>query len=333
MESFDALVFAGGGPQTTAYIGCVRYLEHIGALPGAVRTFVGTSAGAVLAFLCALGLSADQALAWALQHVRSGDLTTLDVDGLLLLPERLGIDDGARLVGALRAALRAALGCEDATFAELAKTTGRNLVVCACNVTLERHEFFGVDTTPDVSVLTALRMSCCLPILFTPVEHDGCLYVDGGLLANLPVDFARRDGGSAIGARTLALCIRCSTPTRLAGRPAGESESRAPMSLGGYLLQIMQTVMRRANDSTRARQSPSVRVVELQLERAGDLQGLDFDVASMAFSVTPEALEQQVAAGYAAIKRAMPFRPPDDDAAAEGRPRSSSSDCCNDVTA
>jgi NTE family protein len=34
-------------------------------------------------------------------------------------------------------------------------------------------------------VITA---SCCIPLVFQPVEIDGHLYVDGGLLSNLPVE-------------------------------------------------------------------------------------------------------------------------------------------------
>ena len=34
--------------------------------------------------------------------------------------------------------------------------------------------------------------SCCMPVLFAPVNIDGTHYVDGGLLMNLPVSTLRR---------------------------------------------------------------------------------------------------------------------------------------------
>jgi predicted acylesterase/phospholipase RssA len=309
-EAFDTIVFAGGGPSTMVYGGCMRYLEHTGVLPGAVRTFVGTSAGAVFAFLCTLGMSFDQVDAWAREHIENGDLTTLDVGGLLLLPDRLGIDDGERIMGALRTALRRALRREEVTFAELAKATGRNLVVCACNVTLECQEFFGVDTTPSVSVLLALRMSICLPIIFTPVVHAGCMYVDGGLLDNLPTDFA---AWSAIGhRRTLALRVRRGPP-----RPPSEGDAPLP-TLAAYLMQVAQTVLRRANDQTHSARGPGepqegggggVRLVELEVrdeaDSRSDLETLEFDMASMTFALSTATLDRQTQAGYEALRKAL----------------------------
>ena len=34
--------------------------------------------------------------------------------------------------------------------------------------------------------------SCCMPVLFAPVNIDGTYYVDGGVLMNLPVSIIRR---------------------------------------------------------------------------------------------------------------------------------------------
>jgi NTE family protein len=36
-------------------------------------------------------------------------------------------------------------------------------------------------------VAPAVRASCALPGVFTPIEREGCLLVDGGLINNLPV--------------------------------------------------------------------------------------------------------------------------------------------------
>ena len=67
---FDTVVFSGGGPAGVTFVGCIRYLEHLG-IAGAVRTYVGTSAGAIMAVLCASGLTADELQAWLVRH--SGD--------------------------------------------------------------------------------------------------------------------------------------------------------------------------------------------------------------------------------------------------------------------
>ena len=183
---YDALVFSGGGAAAAVFIGAVRYLEHTGDLPGSARTFVGTSAGAIVALMCALGWGAAEMMEWVLRCLPQ--LAELDVEGVLELPARLGIDDGARLEAALRGALPAEWGGR-ATFLELAKRTGRHLVVCASNVTRAAPEYLSVETAPDLDVVCAVRMSTAIPIVYAPVLYRGDLYVDGALFENLPTGF------------------------------------------------------------------------------------------------------------------------------------------------
>jgi predicted acylesterase/phospholipase RssA len=78
---------------------------------------------------------------------------------------------------------------KDITFIELAKITGKNLVVCVSNLTKERSEFFSVDTMPQLSIVTAIRVSCCIPILFTPISINDDVFMDGGLYDNFPIDY------------------------------------------------------------------------------------------------------------------------------------------------
>ncbi len=46
----------------------------------------------------------------------------------------------------------------------------------------------------DGSLAEALRASSTVPLLFNPIERDGMQLVDGGLVANIPVDIARSAG-------------------------------------------------------------------------------------------------------------------------------------------
>ena len=46
----------------------------------------------------------------------------------------------------------------------------------------------------DGSLPQAMRASMSLPGVFAPIEIDDRLYVDGGLVRNLPVDVARQHG-------------------------------------------------------------------------------------------------------------------------------------------
>jgi NTE family protein len=59
-----------------------------------------------------------------------------------------------------------------------------------------------VSGTPKVfdsgSLAEALRSTMSLPAIFSPVRRDGHIYVDGGLIENLPVDVARAMGSDIV---------------------------------------------------------------------------------------------------------------------------------------
>ena len=43
-------------------------------------------------------------------------------------------------------------------------------------------------THPDLSVITAIYMSCCIPILFKPAYYNNDYYLDGGICVNNPMN-------------------------------------------------------------------------------------------------------------------------------------------------
>jgi len=61
------------------------------------------------------------------------------------------------------------------------------LKVVATNVTRHKIRVFGGDQDRDRSVTEAVVASASFPLFFRPTSIEGDLYVDGGLLSNLPV--------------------------------------------------------------------------------------------------------------------------------------------------
>ena len=42
-------------------------------------------------------------------------------------------------------------------------------------------------THPHLPLMDAIKMSCCMPVLFQPILRDGCCYIDGGIMVNYPL--------------------------------------------------------------------------------------------------------------------------------------------------
>jgi predicted acylesterase/phospholipase RssA len=306
VDHFDTLVFSGGGPASIAMIGCVRYLEHTGLAP-CIVTLVGTSAGAIVSFLFALGLDSSDMLEWVARSCQAGGLTSLDGEHLLELPERLGIDDGSKLLECVRECLRERLGLEGITFMELAKRTGKHVVICAANITRTTREFFDVNSSPDVDVMLAIRMSLGIPILFTPVPFKGDLYIDGGMFDNFPIDYAFTAESTA----NNILGLRIIFPMQ-STRTKHQDPAKLP-ALSEYLMMLVQAMLARAQPPLPAEtHGKRVRVLDLHVsdalnERSSTMAKscLNFSLWTLRFVIEGDAIRRLVQRGYDAIREAF----------------------------
>lgn len=195
------LVFTGGGVKGIAYVGSLQVLEARGLL-GGVENVAGTSAGAITAALVAVGATAEELRA-ILGSTDFGSFMDgpgwVIRDGMRLF-ESYGVNEGEvfgqwcrQQIGNITGR---ALGESqpDLTFAQLAALAAREpgrfrqLFVVATNLTRQLPEVFSAATRPDVPVWRAVRMSMSIPLFFAAVTFEECVYVDGGVSWNYPID-------------------------------------------------------------------------------------------------------------------------------------------------
>ena len=166
------LALSGGAVRGAAHVGVLEVLEEAGIHPDVVA---GTSAGALVAALYCAGVPvADiKAEAMGLKWSKIGRVTR----------PRLGWFDITRLEERVDEITG---GC---TFAGCSIPFG---AVAADILTGE------VVVLSDGPLGAAVRASCSLPGLFTPVPRGERLLVDGGLLNNMPVSVARDMGADYV---------------------------------------------------------------------------------------------------------------------------------------
>ena len=197
------LVLSGGAARGLAHIGVLKALEEHGVRIDAIA---GTSMGAVIGGLYAAGYSVEEleqlagSLDW--QQVLSDDPARQDVpfrrkqddrdflvkrklsfrdDGSLGLP--LGVIQGQNLALLLERLLVHASDTRD--FDQLPIP----FRAVATDIANEQKVVFRSGHLPQ-----AIRASMSIPAVFAPVEVNGRLLVDGGMVDNIPMDVAREMG-------------------------------------------------------------------------------------------------------------------------------------------
>jgi NTE family protein len=196
------LVLSGGGARGAAHVGVLKVLEEM-HVP--VDAIAGTSMGAVVGGLYASGLSAAQieklmtSINWQeafRDRPPREDLTLRrkQEDETFLVKFPLGIQEGHVVLpkGLIQGqALTETLRRLTLPVARIQDFDQLPTPFRAVATDLENGD---VVVMGSGDLTTAMRASLSAPGVFSPVERDGRLLVDGGLADNVPVDIARAMG-------------------------------------------------------------------------------------------------------------------------------------------
>ncbi len=155
------IALGGGGSRGFAHLGVLKALQEQGIVP---EVIAGSSAGSIIGALFAAGKAPDAIFA---------DLE----ENTLIDFARFGWSgDGLMSLDYLRKELEDLLPGK--TFADLQHP----LYVTVSNLLSGEVEYLH-----EGEVAVAVQASSAIPVLFAPVEIAGEVYVDGGLLDNVPV--------------------------------------------------------------------------------------------------------------------------------------------------
>lgn len=204
---YDTLILEGGGVAGLGHIGALKELEARNMIN--INQIAGSSIGAVVACLVACGYTAQELIKIfneidlaSLQKTKWKGLCFSFLSNLFKGYGRYRTDNLYELLGEL---IDDKLDDKDITFEQMYEETGIHLIVTGTNITENRTEYFGKDYSPNMIVRKAVLISASYPFAFDAVEHNGCLYVDGGLLNNFPLFAFDRDSDGVLEDNMLGL--------------------------------------------------------------------------------------------------------------------------------
>jgi NTE family protein len=190
---YKNLVFEGGGVKGIAYGGALTILDERNILKNIERV-AGTSAGAITAALISLGYtSVDVSNIISKTDFSSFEDNTFFVfRDIIRLLKNYGWNKGDTFKEWMGKLVAQKTGNENSTFKDLHDDKDGNykdLYVICSNVTKQRADVLSYETTPNLPVRDAIRMSMGIPIFFTSIKNaDGDVIVDGGITLNYPLN-------------------------------------------------------------------------------------------------------------------------------------------------
>lgn len=186
--SVRSLCLSGGGVAGFVHVGVLSYL-HENNLNKDVDTIVCTSVGSIVGALHAIGMTPEKM--WtALCAMKHTLLEYSDISRFFLT---FGMDSGEYMIAHLVDVFLSENVSPLVTFAQIANTKSKRLIITGTNVSKHETIYFSPDTSPDMRVLDAIRISVSIPFLFSAARYDGNIFADGGIMDNYPLQFALRD--------------------------------------------------------------------------------------------------------------------------------------------
>lgn len=225
-SKYKNLVFSGGGVLGIAYIGCLQYLYEKDLI-FSLQNLAGTSAGAITACLTSFNLPFEELH----KLLDSLDYTKIPVKDEMpdhrIIPQYIktqigkvfdNVDCVYRLIKSfgwyssdyiydwlkkcIASHFDSSKKLPPYTFADFADPSlhvdGRpfkNLYVLGTDISSTSSCVFSYETTPDMEVAEAVRISMSVPLLFESIKSNcNCsnsdnerIYIDGGMLYNYPL--------------------------------------------------------------------------------------------------------------------------------------------------
>lgn len=193
------LALAGGGIRGFAHAGALKAFEEKNIN---IDVIGGTSSGSIVSTLYAMGVSPyyiyTLAKKYAKEVMNSGGVPIIPEVGSFIVNKRVkinGLNTGENI---------------ETFFNSLAKKRGiKNisdikipLVVPTVDVSESKKYVFASILPSECSenyitnapIGTVVRSSCSFPIVFSPCEYNGHLFMDGGILDNMPAQEIKKYG-------------------------------------------------------------------------------------------------------------------------------------------
>lgn len=183
-ESEYFIIFGGGGIRGLCYCGAYKALLENNIKP---IGYAGSSIGAVFASLIAIGYSYEETYELL---SNTGFEMFIDIN-FGFKKELAALSKGNIFLEWIREKIEKKYYKDDYNKGQMPpvafKDIDEKLIIYSVDLTNLKFKEFSKTKTPDFEIATAIRASVSMPGLFTPLENDDIMLVDGDLLKSTPL--------------------------------------------------------------------------------------------------------------------------------------------------
>lgn len=188
------LVISGGGPilfQITSAIQELERKEYLNMRN--VESIYGTSAGAIVAVMLSLRYDWDTINDYIIKRPWH-DVFPIKVQNILDAYAKKGIFDIKNVEKCFKPLFDAKDIPLNITMKDFFNLTNIDIHMYSFELNEYKVKDISYETFPDLPILTAIQMTCALPVLVTPVFIDDKCFIDGGVGCNYPLCFCIDSG-------------------------------------------------------------------------------------------------------------------------------------------
>lgn len=181
------LVLSGGGPIMIQLLGAIQHLEANKFIDlKNIESIYGTSAGAIIGVIICLKYDWETINEYIIKRPWQ-DVFKIKVEKIFESYSKKGIFDLKTIEKCFKPLFDAKDIPMNITLEDFYKYSNIELHLFSFEINEFKIDDISYLTHPKLSLLTAIQMTCSLPILVTPVCIDDKFYIDGGIVCNYPL--------------------------------------------------------------------------------------------------------------------------------------------------
>ena len=182
------LVISGGGPTLVQALGAIQHVEQQKFIDlSNIETIYGTSAGAILGTLICLKFDWETINDYIIKRPWH-EVFPINIQKIFEAYTKKGIFDVKTVEKIFKPLFSAKDLALDINLQDFYNYSKIELHFFAFDINDFKIEDISYKTHPNISVITALQMTCSLPVLVAPVCIDNKCYIDGGIVCNYPLN-------------------------------------------------------------------------------------------------------------------------------------------------